>query len=286
MRSSHQATPWGADLRTLSILSLLIFACLTLLIVMAAPLPAQNSEQVQVGPPPLHRMQPPGAGASARELEAIADQLQADKNYLDAIDYYEAALTKAPSNVILLNKVGMSQLLLRRYKEARKNFERAIKLDKTYANAYANMGVVYYQQGNYGKSIHYYDKAIEIDRQAAVFYNNRAASLFVKKQFEKATEDYNKALQLDPDILERAGRGAGVQAKLPSPADIARYDYVIAKLFARNGSADRSLHFLKKAMEEGYPHIKDVYKDSEFSELRKDPRFAELMAAKTVVVQN
>ena len=43
---------------------------------------------------------------------------------------------------MLVNKVGMSQLLLRRYKDARKSFERAIRLDKKYANAYANLGVV------------------------------------------------------------------------------------------------------------------------------------------------
>ena len=291
MRSSHQATPWSATLRTLSIFSLSITPALTLLIMlalvmMAAPLQAQNSEQVEVGPPPIHRVAPPAASSSARELEAVADQLQSDKNYLDAIDYYEAALNKDPKNVVLLNKVGMSQLLLRRYKVACKNFERAIKLNKNYANAYANLAVVYYQEGSYAKSIRYYDKAIQIDDMQAVFFNNRAASLFAKKQFEKATADYNKALQLDPDILDRATRAAGVQAKLPSPGDIAHYDYVIAKLFARNGSTDRSLHYLKKAMEEGYSHINDVYKDSEFSELRKDPRFAELMAAKTVVVQN
>lgn len=286
MRSSHQATPWSATLRTLSILSLSIFAPLTLLITMAASLQAQNSEQVEVGPPPIHRVAPPAASASARELEAVGDQLQSDKNYLDAIDYYEAALNKDRTNVVLLNKVGMSQLLLRRYKVACKNFERAIKLNKTYANAYANLAVVYYQEESYAKSIRYYDKAIQLDDTQAVFYNNRAASLFAKKQFEKATADYNKALQLDPDILERASRAAGVQAKLPSPGDIAHYDYVIAKLFALNGSNDRSLHYLKKAMEEGYPHIKDVYKDAGFSALRKDPRFAELMAANTVVVQN
>src|ERR1700690_1293572 len=182
MRSSHQSTPWGAALRTLS-----VFASLALLVVMAAPLQAQNSEQVEVGPPPIHRVAPPAAGASARELESIGDQLQGDKNYLDAIDYYQAALKKAPSNVVLLNKAGMSQLLLGRYKEARKNFDRAIKLDKNYANAYANMAVVYYKEGSYAKSIRYYDKAIQLDGPQAVFYNNRAASLFAKKPFARAT---------------------------------------------------------------------------------------------------
>ncbi|MGA7685733.1 MAG: tetratricopeptide repeat protein [Terriglobales bacterium] len=282
MRSSHQALPSRISLSLSAFASLLTLFVL----VLTVPLSAQNSEQVEVGPPPLHRVEPPAASATSKDLETIGDELQADKNYLDAIDYYEAASRKDPTNAVLMNKVGMSELLLRRYKEARKNFDRAIKVDKNYANAYANLGVVYYQETNYGKSIHYYDKAIQLDDSQAVFYNNRAASLFVKKEFEKAMADYNKALQLDPDIFERAQRSAGVQAKLPSPGDIAHYDYVLAKLFARNGSADRSLHYLKKAMEEGYPNIKDVYKDQEFSAVRKDPRFAELMAAKTVVVQN
>jgi len=35
---------------------------------------------------------------------------------------------------------------------------------------------------------------------------------------------------------------------------------------------------LKKAVEEGYPHINDVYKDEVFVQLRKDPRFAAVMA--------
>jgi len=41
---------------------------------------------------------------------------------------------------------------------------------------------------------------------------------------------------------------------------------------------ERSLHYLRKAMEDGYKDIKNVYRDEEFSDLRKDPRFAELMA--------
>ncbi|MGA9643225.1 MAG: tetratricopeptide repeat protein [Terriglobales bacterium] len=278
MRSSQLAMPFGIALSTL--------ACLVLLFSIAAPLGAQNSEQLEVGPPPLHRVEPPAAGATAKELEIQGDDLESNKNYLDAIDYYQAALKKDPASAVLVNKVGMSQLLLRRYKDARKSFERAIRLDKKYANAYANLGVVYYEDGSCGKAVKYYDLAIGLDGDEAVFYNNRAAALFVKKDFEKAMADYNKALQLDPDIFERAVRGGGVQAKLPSPEDIAHYDYVLAKIYARNGAAERSLHYLKKAMEEGYKDIKDVYKDNEFSTVRKDPRFAELMASKPVVLQN
>lgn len=243
---------------------------------------AQHSDPLQVAqvaPPPVHRVEPPSPDASAEALEQRGDQLQAEKNYLDAIDYHQAALRKKPGSASLLNKIGMSELLLRRLREARKSFEQAIKVDRNYANAYVNLGVVYYEDRNYGKAIKFYDKAIAVQPDSAVFYNNRGAAYFNKKQYDKASLDYAKALELDPDILESSGR-AGVQAQIPSPEDRARYAYVLAKLYAKVGENERSLHYLKKAMEDGYKDIKNVYKDNEFSALRKDPRFAELMAAK------
>jgi tetratricopeptide (TPR) repeat protein len=108
---------------------------------------------------------------------------------------------------------------------------------------------------------------------------------FGKREFEKAIRCYENAVELDPEIFEHSSH-AGLQAKLPSPEDRAHYDYVLAKLFARTGETDRSLHYLKKAMEEGYAGIKSVYKDNEFSTLRKDPRFTELMAAKTLAISD
>jgi len=267
------------------------FAWLSVLLLLplgfVVPLQAQSPEQLAVGPPPQHRVEPPAPGATAKELENQGDGLQAQKNYLDAIEYYQAALTKDPHNAVLTNKIGMSQLLLHRYKEAKKSFERTIKADKKYANAYANLAVVYYEEQNYGKAIQFYDKAIALNADEAVFYNNRGAALFAKKQFDKASADYAKAMELDPDIFERNMKGGGgVQARLASPDDQARYDYVLARLFAKNGQPDRSLHYLKKAMEEGYKDIKDVYKDEEFSTLRKDPRFAELMASKPMAIRD
>jgi hypothetical protein len=52
------------------------------------------------------------------------------------------------------------------------------------------------------------------------------------------------------------------------------------------GVADRSLEYLRKAMEEGYKEIGNVYKDAEFAELRKDPRFTELMSSKPTAISD
>jgi hypothetical protein len=41
---------------------------------------------------------------------------------------------------------------------------------------------------------------------------------------------------------------------------------------------DHSLEYLRKAMENGYKQINQVYTDREFATLRTDKRFEELMA--------
>ena len=246
-------------------------------------LQAQNSEQVEVGPPPLHRADPPAPGASPEELEKRGDELRTQKNFLDAVDFYQAALKGAPGSTSVFNKIGICQLMTQRYKDARKSFEHAVRVDRKHSDAYNNLGVIYYQAHNYNGAIKHYQKAISLNNDAASYYSNMGAAYFGKKQFEKAIQNYSKAMELDPDIFERTSR-AGVLAQLPSPEDRAHYDYVLAKLYARTGVPERSLHYLKKAMEEGYKDIKNVYRDNEFSTLRNDPRFAELMAAKTTAI--
>jgi tetratricopeptide (TPR) repeat protein len=256
------------------------------------PAQAQNAEQLEVGPPPVHRAEPPAPGASSEELEKRGDELRGDKNFLDAVDYYQAALRGTPNNAGILNKIGICQILLRHLRDSKKTLEHALKVDHRYADAYNNLGVVYYETGvsyhsssDFTKAIKLYNKAIAISDDYASYYNNRAAAYFAVKRYEQASLDYAAALKLDPDIFERTSR-AGVQAMLPSPEDRARYEYVVAKLYAKMGVSDRSLHYLRKAMEDGYKDIKNVYKDNEFSALRKDPRFTELMAAKTLAISD
>ncbi len=87
------------------------------------------SEQVQIAPPLVRAIDPPSANATAADLERQADLLREDKMYLDALDYYEAALNKKPNDARLLNKIGITDLMMQHYKEARKSFERSIRAE-------------------------------------------------------------------------------------------------------------------------------------------------------------
>jgi len=244
--------------------------------------PASASGQVEVAPP-IKRVPPPSPGLSAEELTDRGDELRAEKNYLDALDYYHAATAKKPNDASIWNRLGIAELLLQRWKDSRKDLERAIRADHAFADAYNNVGVVDYQQKKYGRAIREYQAAIRLRPDEAPYYSNLGAAYFSRKDFENAALAYGQALQLDPDIFEHSSRN-GVAAQLPSPEDRAHYDYVMAKLYAKAGANDRSLEHLKRAMEEGYKKIDEVYTDKEFTDLRRDPRFTQLMAARPTAI--
>jgi tetratricopeptide (TPR) repeat protein len=234
-------------------------------------------------PQQLRQAEPPPASASAAQLETTGDDLHARKYFADALDYYQAANAK-DSSARLLNKIGMMNLLLMRGDAARKDFERALKMEPNYADAYNNLGAVHYQDHQLKPAIKQYQKAIALNPAFATYHSNLGTAYMERKEFDKAAAEYARALQLDPDVFEHRG-SAGISARFPSPSDRARFHYVIAKTYARAGNTERCLLYLTKAMEFGFKDIDRVYKEDEFATVRKDPRFAELMAKKNTLMQ-
>jgi len=211
--------------------------CLIVLLVIsttAALAQVSHSEQVQIAPPLVRAVEPPSPDATAGDLEKEADRLRSDKMYLDALDYYRAALRKKADDANLLNKIGITELMMQRYREARRSFEGAIRSNHEFADAYNNLGVVLYENKRYGPAVKQYEKAIAKDNTSASFFSNLGAAYFSKRDFEPAVVAYQRALELDPEVFERTSR-VGVQAQLPSPEDRARYDYTVAKLYAKMG---------------------------------------------------
>jgi tetratricopeptide (TPR) repeat protein len=219
--------------------------------------------------------------ASAQELEKHADQLREEKNYLDAIDYYEASIKKKP-DAIIYNKIGMTYLSMGNLDKAQRSIEKSVKMDKKYAEAINNLGVTFYLKKKFGQAEKNYKTALAI-RDSASVHSNLGTVDIEEKQYDKGMLEYAKAYQLDPDVFERSSR-TGVSARMQSPEDRARFFYLLAKLYAGSGDLDKSLLYLKKSLEDGFPEIDKVYKDAEFASLRKDQRFSELMSQRPTAI--
>src|SRR5215469_16221602 len=143
----------------MSRLILLLLASIALALCVPASAQFSELDQIQIAPP-MRQIQPPSPDASVQELEKTGDVLRSRKAYLDAIDYYEAAQSKAPNDAALYNKIGIAQLMLQRFHDAGKNFERSIKLDRKFSDAYNNLGVVEYEHRKYRGAIKQYKKAL------------------------------------------------------------------------------------------------------------------------------
>jgi len=235
----------------------------------------QAQEPPQTSPDQQPQVALPSPDATPADLELRGDSLRARKDYLDAIDYYRAAIQKNDT-AILHNKVGVSLIQLSKYPDARREFERALKLDKEYAECHNNLGVIYYINRQYGSAVKEYKRAIKLNPDSASFHSNLGSAYFSRRDYQQATHEYAKAMEKDPSIFDPTPSG-GVAVKLATQGDRAYFHYVIAKMYATKGDAEHSRLYLSKANEEGYRGVKDALKDEEFAGLRKDPAFVEFV---------
>jgi len=248
---------------------------LTVMLLCASSFLAQSQEPQPTNPEPRPQVAPPSPDSSAADLELRGDSLRARKDYLDAIDFYKAAMKKNDT-AMLHNKIGVSLLQLVKYDDARKEFERAVKMDNSYAEGHNNLAVIYYVKKQYGSAIKEYRRAIKLNPNSASFHSNLGSAYFSRKDFGQATREYARAMEIDPSIFDPSPSG-GVAVKLATQGDRAYFHYVIAKMYGTKGDAEHCRLYLSKANEEGYPRVKDALKDEEFASLRKDPDFVEFV---------
>lgn len=238
--------------------------------------------------------QQPTTDSAGKDLESRAEALRSQKDYSAAANLYREALHKTPKNPILWNKLGMTELVIgagaqgfertSRFNSARMDFERATKLKKDYAEAFNNLGVVYYLQGEYNKAIGRYKSAIAI-RDSASFHSNLGSVYFAQKKLPLAMNEYMLALQLDPEVFERSST-TGLIGRVSRPEERAKYAFMLARLYAKVGDVDHAIGQIRTALENGYKELDPLYKDQEFAAVRNDPRFAQLMENKPPAIPN
>jgi tetratricopeptide (TPR) repeat protein len=206
--------------------------------------------------------------------ELRGDIYMARKMYREAIDMYRQG---PPNSAVLANKIGIAfhQLLL--LDLAKKNYERAIKLDPKYPEAINNLGTVYYAQKSYRRAIGYYKRALRVSNNAtASIYANLGAAYFGRKDYKRASEFYEQALKLDPDVFEHHST-FGTLMQERTVEERATFHLYLAKMYAKSGANDRALIYLRKALEEGVKDRDKIPAMPEFAVLKTDPAFKQLI---------
>ena len=153
---------------------------------------------------------------------------------------------------------------------------KAAKLNSKFADAVNNIGAVEYMKKNYGAAAKHFKKAVALEETRPAFHVNLGAAWFSQKKLERALAEYGRALELDPAALKQESK-AGIAAQIASPEERARYSYMLAKVYAKRGDVDGCVMCLKKAKEQGYRDLANVYKDEDFSAMRANPKLHEVV---------
>jgi tetratricopeptide (TPR) repeat protein len=219
---------------------------------------------------------PDPANATAEQLETVGDVLRARRFPEDALDYYTYALRKGGNEVVLMNKMGVTQLDLRHTANARAYFERIVHLKQKDSVAWNNLGAVEYIDGRFATAINDYSRAIKFDKKSATFHSNLATALFEEKRYKEAREQFKIALRLDPEMAHHDGAG-GVTAHMVSPDDHARYCFEMARLYAELGDETNFLHYLTMASEAGFDVLGEMRSNATMDHYRKDVRVITLV---------
>jgi tetratricopeptide (TPR) repeat protein len=220
------------------------------------------------------------APASTITPELRGDIMMARKMYREAIDYYKPGADASPT---LANKTGIAYQQLLEFASARKYYEKAIKENPKYAEAVNNLGTVFYALKSYRRAVEQYRKALRLEPNSASFLSNLGTVYFARKNYKEAQLIYQRALEIDPDVFEHHNT-VGTTLQDRTVEETAKLHYFVAKTYAKAGSNDRALQYIRKALEEGFKEREKFLKEPEFAGLQEDPEFKVLMATEQKVL--
>ncbi len=93
---------------------------------------------------------------------------------------------------------GMSAFNQGDYRYAANSFEKAVDMDRNFADAYFQLGRSYVRLKLHTKAIYAYKSCIEIRPSYAIAHSNLAALYVIKQQYTPAISHLKKAINYDP----------------------------------------------------------------------------------------
>ncbi|MGO8950632.1 MAG: tetratricopeptide repeat protein, partial [Ktedonobacterales bacterium] len=145
-----------------------------------------------------HSDPPPDGTETAEQATERGKSLRSQKCYPEALAAFERALRLDPQYVDAWKGKGLALRDLQRNIEALSAAEHAMTLDPRYAPAWYCKGVILWDLKRYSEQLSAAEHAITLDPQYSLSWNCKGLALEGLGQFDEALAAYEKALRLDP----------------------------------------------------------------------------------------
>ncbi len=117
----------------------------------------------------------------------------------EAEKLYLTILDEIPDHAEAYNNLGGVFYKLGRIDEAIASYQRAISVKHDFTGAYYNLGIIYEEKGMFDISVANYMHAVMFSPYHAMAYNNLGNVFKKQGRLKEAMENYNSAIMLDPD---------------------------------------------------------------------------------------
>jgi tetratricopeptide (TPR) repeat protein len=224
-------------------------------------------------------------GKSAEELSEAAEQ-------------FRTAVSLASDNSIALLDLGVAQLQLGHYEDARINLEKSAQIEPSFF-AYSTLAELLTALGKFTDSVDVSKKALDLARTNYVAWGNLASAyLWSPGGHDKAMEAYKKAIELaeatrketpdDPVLLARLGNYYASIGQFSHSLPLVRQSIALApnnpNVLFRAGESyeiqhdrESAIRLIAKSIALGY-HANQLERSPELASLRADPKFQEALS--------
>jgi tetratricopeptide (TPR) repeat protein len=184
------------------------------------------------------------------------------------------ANTRDPS---YLNLTGIAYMQMGDLRGARSWFERCVKLEPRYADAYNNLGATWYTEKNFKRALDYYRRAVALQPGVAGYHTNVGYAYFSLNMPLEAEQAFKRALLMDPFVFQQNDRtGSVLQDR--SVADKGLFAFTMAKSYAGANDAVHCASYLRRALDEGYKDIYKVHTDPTFTPVLAEPEIQAVLS--------
>jgi tetratricopeptide (TPR) repeat protein len=155
------------------------------------------------------------------------------RGYFDQAEAsFQIALRDDPESAEALYGIGSVYLNQQKNAEARKCFERALKMRATYpgtlANSWNNLGLLAGREGRTDEAVGYFKEALRLSPDHLIALNNLGSAYRQQKQWDEARTTYERALALSPNDADA--------------------NYGLGMIYAQNDDTARAFDSLQRAL--------------------------------------